>query len=104
MRAAVDALDARYGTLPLVVGGFSFGAVFSIGYPVSVTPLPGELHKPVLFVQGERDAFGSADGLEASAGGHAVVVIPEADHFFEGKLDALEETLGRWLDRRPWES
>jgi len=35
---------------------------------------------PVLVVQGERDAFGSADDLRRAAAGADVVAVPTADH------------------------
>jgi alpha/beta superfamily hydrolase len=38
---------------------------------------------------------------EFVGGTAAIVEIPNADHFFEGKLDALEEALYRFLASLP---
>jgi hypothetical protein len=31
-----------------------------------------------------------------------VVVIPGADHYFDGHLDALQGAVAGWARRRPW--
>jgi alpha/beta superfamily hydrolase len=31
------------------------------------------------------------------------VVVPAADHFFTGHLDALQQTVNAWAASRPWE-
>jgi alpha/beta superfamily hydrolase len=124
--AALDELERRYAPVPLVLGGFSFGsavalrvgardprvrAVFALGYPASIFTEHPHLDArgvPRLFVQGERDRFASGETLRALVeprpGPRDVVVVPGADHFFDGRLDALEEAVRSWAAGRPWEA
>ena len=57
--------------------------------------------KPKLFVSGARDQFGPRAKLEALAASVAepkkLVVIEGADHFFEGRLRELRETIEAWV-------
>jgi uncharacterized protein len=126
VRAALHQVERRFPGLPLVLGGFSFGsamalrvgvadprvrALFALGLP---EPMMGDLDfmggstKPRLFVQGANDDFGPAERLRAKVTAlpepRELVVIPESDHFFTGRLDALQEALSAWAARRPWES
>jgi uncharacterized protein len=127
VRTALDEMERRHPGLPLVLGGFSFGSVmalrvgapdrrvralFALGLPVSRLPDPSladAIRVPRLFVQGERDRFGSGADIEALAsrlpepGRLAVVVIEDADHFFTGHLDALQAAVASWAAERPWE-
>jgi alpha/beta superfamily hydrolase len=125
VRAALDALARRFPGLPLVLGGFSFGAAmalrvaacdarvraaFALGYPVASfvdTSYVAAIRVPRLFVQGEHDMFGAKDAIAA-----LVAPLPEpktlrivagSDHFFNSHLDALQEALAAWTDTRPWE-
>ncbi|HYR46816.1 MAG TPA: hypothetical protein VER78_07400, partial [Thermoanaerobaculia bacterium] len=53
---------------------------------------------PALFLVGERDTFGPPGDLgRFVAGSGRIVVVPRADHFFEGRLDAVEKAVGRFL-------
>jgi uncharacterized protein len=58
--------------------------------------------KPKLFVSGARDQFGPRDKLEALVASAAdpkkLVVIEGADHFFEGRLLELRETIEAWVN------
>ena len=123
-RAALFELQDRFPGLPLVLGGFSFGsvvalhvaardrrvgAVFALGYPISFEAEHAYLAaitRPRLFVQGETDEFGPGDALRALADPlpppRDVVVIPGADHFFDGHLDALQGAVADWAGKRPW--
>ncbi len=115
-RAALDEVERRAG-LPILAGGFSFGsavalraiagdariaAYLGVGLPLATdsasdTPRPTV---PALFVVGERDTFGPPRLLRDFVGDSGeVVVIPGADHFFEGRLDLLEETITAFLNR-----
>jgi len=117
-RAALDAAAGR-GGLPLVAGGFSFGsaaalraasgddrvaAILAVGLPLA-TVEGADLPKPrvpALFVTGERDTFGPPALLLDFVGkAGQVVIIPGADHFFEGKLPDLEEAIRRFLASLP---
>ena len=57
--------------------------------------------KPKLFVSGSRDQFGpraKLEGLVASAPEpKKLVIIDGADHFFEGRLRELRETIEAWV-------
>ena len=125
-RAALDEMARRFPTLPLVIGGFSFGsamalavaavdprvrAAFALGYPImrvtDTSHLSG-LRVPRLFVQGEHDAFGSAAAIESLVASlpepKELHVIPGSDHFFDGHLEALQSWIEAWASRRPWDT
>ncbi len=57
--------------------------------------------RPKLFVSGARDQFGQRPKLEALVASAAepktLVVIEGADHFFEGRLRELRETIEGWV-------
>jgi len=57
--------------------------------------------KPKLFVSGARDQFGPRAKLEALMASipepKKLVVIDGADHFFEGRLRELRETIELWV-------
>jgi uncharacterized protein len=57
--------------------------------------------KPKLFVSGARDQFGPREKLEAlvakAAEPKKLALIEGADHFFEGRLRELRETLEGWV-------
>src|SRR6266536_1476573 len=115
-RAALSEAQRR-GGLPIVAGGFSFGAAVAlraivgdarvvayigIGLPVaseSGLDLPRP-EVPALFLVGERDTFGPPGELARFLGDtSSIVEVSEADHFFEGRLDAVEEAIGGFLDK-----
>ncbi|HEU4391278.1 MAG TPA: alpha/beta fold hydrolase [Blastocatellia bacterium] len=119
LRSAIDFVVERYKTPELWLAGFSFGArvmlnvacddnrvsaMIAAGLPVSRYDLTGltGCSKPKLFVHGERDQFGSVEMLrtlvEASGEPRQLVVIEDADHFFEGKLDRLERVISDFVE------
>lgn len=124
-RAALSELERRFPGLPLVIGGFSFGAVvalrvaardprvravFALGFPLGSEGDAATLQAPAqprLFVQGEQDPFGAGEALralvEALPGSCEMVVVPGANHFFDGQLDALQGAVAGWAERRPWQ-
>jgi alpha/beta superfamily hydrolase len=89
-------------------------AIFALGYPLLLsfrgTPAgqvlrnPPEARQPRLFVQGGNDEFGPGEALRALVldlpSPREIVVIPGANHFFEGQLDALQGTIADWAERR----
>jgi hypothetical protein len=124
VRAALDEMERRFPGLPLVLGGFSFGAwmalrvgctgqgvraLFALGLPVMLMTdlsfLPA-CPPPRLFVQGERDEFGGGDLLRELVARlpepRSLVIVPGADHFFGGRLDEMQEAVGAWTAQRPW--
>ena len=119
-RAALDEAERTVG-LPIVAGGFSFGsavglkasaedsrlaAFVALGLPLAtesgrLVPRP-PASVPSLFVVGENDAFGPPEDLQRFLGGtHRMAVIPGADHFFEGQLERLGETISDFLASLP---
>ena len=117
-RAALDEAERR-GGLPIVAGGFSFGssaalraiagdgrvrALIAAGLPLAVEGTAGLSRPgvPALFVAGERDTLGPPALLEDFVGDAGkIVVIPGADHFFEGKLRQFEDAIARFLAALP---
>lgn len=126
VRAALNEMRRRFPELPQVVGGFSFGssmalrvgvqdarvrALFALGFPLSMltdTSFLDPCLEPRLFVQGENDAFGSgariAELVARLPEPKTLVVVPGADHFFAGRLDALQEAVASWAAGHPWEA
>lgn len=124
--AGLDELGRRFPDLPLLSGGFSFGAVvgflagrhdlrvrglFLLGYPLRSLPRVDLLHRPdvaCLFVQGDNDEFGPGEALDRLVaplpGLNEIAIIAECNHFFDGHLDVLEESVAEWADARPWEA
>jgi len=117
-RAAMDEADKTAGR-PMVAGGFSFGsavglkaaagdprlaAFVALGVPLAtesgrMLPVPVV---PSLFVVGEYDRFGPPEDLARFlAGRHRMVVVPGADHFFEGQRELLGETIAEFLASLP---
>lgn len=117
-RAAMAEAEAR-GGLPLVAGGFSFGAAVALrairadprvvayvgaGLPLATSsardlPRPSV---PALFLVGSDDTFGPPELLRRFVGDSArIVEIPGADHFFADRLDLLEEAIASFLAELP---
>ena len=122
VRTALDWLDGEFH-LPLIFAGFSFGAavglrvacpdarvvaVIGLGLPVAAIDdrvydfeFLGSCTKPKLLVSGERDQFGPRAKLEEMV--HSLpepkklVMVEGADHFFEGRLRELRETIEAWI-------
>jgi uncharacterized protein len=125
-RAALDEMQRRFPGLLLVLGGFSFGSVvalrvaardarvrgvFALGFPLARFGDAATLQapwQPRLFVQGELDQFGAGEALrrlvEPLPPPRELVVVPAANHFFDGQLDALQGAVADWAERRPWDS
>jgi len=113
-RAAIREAQRR-GAPPLIAGGFSFGSAVAlraiagdarvggyigVGLPLASSSGQGLLRPavPALFVVGEKDTFGPPAMLrDFLSGTGRIVEVPDADHFFEGKLDVLEEAITSFL-------
>jgi uncharacterized protein len=121
VRAALNWLRSQY-PLPILFCGFSFGAatglraacpdenvvgLISLGTPVSAE---GRVYsyrflencrKPKLFISGSRDQFSSEQNLRELFAGAAepkeLVLVPEADHFFENHLDEMQAAIQGWV-------
>ena len=122
VRAALDWLEREY-TLPIIFAGFSFGAAVGlrvacpddrvnalIGLGTPIAPVDDRNYeftflqscaKPKLFVSGTRDQFGPKAKLQAMVDAlpepKRLVLIDSADHFFEGRLRELRESIEEWL-------
>ncbi|PYS79075.1 MAG: alpha/beta hydrolase [Acidobacteria bacterium] len=122
---ALDYMSANYPGLPVFLAGFSFGArvglevgtrdarvryLIGIGTPVSIRERDydfsflSECRKPLLFVHGERDEFGSVADLRALAARLPteaqvrVRIIPGAGHFFDEQLEELRRVVAGWAE------
>ncbi len=125
VRAASDWLDRQFSR-PVILIGFSFGAamallaccgsdqrsksvhaVVALGLPTSAE---GHAYRysflshcslPKLFLSGDRDQFASAADLQQVAATTAepkkLVLLPGADHFFTGQLEAMQNELAGWI-------
>jgi len=122
VRAALDWMDHEFRR-PLIFAGFSFGAAVGsrvacpdtrvkalIGLGLPVSPIDDRSYdfdflktcaKPKLFVSGDRDQFGTPAQLKALIASvpepKKLVLIAGADHFFEGRLRELRETIEQWV-------
>jgi uncharacterized protein len=124
VRAAMDEMERRFPSLPLVLGGFSFGssmalrvagadprprAAFALGFPLRSLDDPSfvaAVRVPRLFVQGENDEFGGAEEIrrvvEPLPPPRRLVTVAGADHFFAGHLDELQQAVSEWAAEAPW--
>ncbi|MGH9308817.1 MAG: alpha/beta hydrolase family protein [Vicinamibacterales bacterium] len=131
-REAIEEARATFGGLPLYIGGKSMGGriathvaaqdsdgiagVVLLGYPLHPPGKPDQrrdahlpsVAAPMLFVQGSRDAFGTADEIrallprlqratlhEVSGGDHSFKIAgrgaPKPDTVLNGVLDAVRD-------------
>jgi len=123
--AAIEWLENEF-RLPLVVVGFSFGAMMALSAccspalppknirALALLGLPTlaaghdfrypQLHActiPKLFLSGADDQFAPGSQLPAIAASAAkptqLVLLPRADHFFTGQLEPMQTALAGWL-------
>jgi alpha/beta superfamily hydrolase len=121
VRTALDWLDHEFH-LPIIFCGFSFGAatgmraacpdqrvkaIIGLGTPVEVDDrlyryaFLSECKKPKLFISGSRDEFSPKEKLQQVFAGASdpkkVVFVEGAGHFFEKKLDQMQNAIREWL-------
>ena len=124
VRAGLQYLETTFPNMSITLCGFSFGArvglevgmqddrvrhLISIGTPVDKYDF-GFLEtcaKPLLFVHGANDEFGSVPRLEdlvSKLKGHNSAVelriIAGADHFFKDQLNELKQVITGWMKRQ----
>jgi alpha/beta superfamily hydrolase len=124
VRAGLQYLETTFPNMSITLCGFSFGArvglevgmqddrvrhLISIGTPMDKYDF-GFLEtcaKPLLFVHGANDEFGSVPRLEdlvSKLKGHNSAVelriIAGADHFFKDQLNELKQVITDWMKRQ----
>ena len=121
---ALDYLAETYPAEPITLAGFSFGSrvgievgmnddrvvrLISIGTPVdkySDYDFLTQLRKPILFVQGDHDEFGSLDNLKrlvekvAKNAEAELVVFENSGHFFDEHLNELRDSVKNWTEQQ----
>ncbi len=121
VRDAVDYLASEYPGKDFTLAGFSFGSrtgmavgmrddriksLISIGTPVDKYQDYGfltGLTKPVLFVHGDHDEFGSIDNLQklvdevSKTAATELVVFENCGHFFDEHLNELRDAIKHWV-------
>jgi alpha/beta superfamily hydrolase len=124
VRDTLNYLIENYPHEEITLAGFSFGSrtgmevgmsddhvkrLISIGTPVDKYSDYGflvGLAKPILFVHGDQDEFGSVDNLkklvdEASRNAEAeLVVFENCGHFFDEHLSELRDAVRSWVKRK----
>jgi alpha/beta superfamily hydrolase len=123
VRAGLDYLVKEFPKETITLCGFSFGArvglevgvsdqrvvnLISIGTPVDKYDFSflEANHKPILFVHGDQDEFGSlpalmtlVDKIKQHNTSVTLHVIKDSGHFFEGHLDELKRVITGWTMR-----
>jgi hypothetical protein len=124
VRAALDWLDHNFH-LPILFAGFSFGSyvglrvacsdgrvkgAVALGLPVHAEgrdydyKFLAHCAMPKLFISGTRDQFGPRHQVEATvAAAHPpaeMIWIEDADHFFMGKLEQVQDAIRNWYRTR----
>jgi alpha/beta superfamily hydrolase len=121
--AALDWLTHEYHK-PILAAGFSFGAaitlaascshcdtrniraIAALGLPIQSThrayehPYLENCPLPKLFLSGDHDEFAPREELAsitAKAQPAQTIFIPNSDHFFTGRIDAMQAELAAWL-------
>ena len=121
VQAAIDFLAQEFHGVPLLLGGFSFGSwvglrvgcsddrvkeLIGLGIPVNNSDFSylENCTKPKLILHGTQDEFGKWETVESTvarmAGDTRLVFVQDADHFFAGRLDQLDQAICNWLTTR----
>lgn len=123
VRDVLSFLASEYPGEDVTLAGFSFGSrtgmevgidnervrrLISIGTPVDKYDdyvfLTG-VRKPILFVHGDSDEFGSVENLRrlvdevAENTDAELVVFPNCGHFFDDHLNELRDTVKEWVEK-----
>jgi uncharacterized protein len=124
LRDVLDYVSANYPGKEITHAGFSFGTwvgsrvamdddrvvrLISIGTPVDKYgnfDYLEDLRKPILFVHGDKDEFGSVESLKAlvervsKVTETKLVIFENCGHFFDEHLNELRETIKEWIVER----
>jgi alpha/beta superfamily hydrolase len=119
VRDALDYLANEYPGEPITLAGFSFGSrtgmevgidddrvvrLISIGTPVDKYrdyEFLTAVRKPILFVHGDKDEFGSVENVRQLADQiptAELVVFENCGHFFDEHLSELREVIRVWTE------
>lgn len=136
-RAAIERARDEFGRLPLFIGGKSMGGriashvaaqgcpglagLFFLGYPLHPPGNPQKrrdehlpsVREPMLFVQGTRDEFGTAEEIAAlvpTLHDATLYVVPDGDHSFKVRVrtagmpqeqvfEQIYEIVAGWMER-----
>ena len=114
MRAVLAWLGEDDRRLPIILGGFSFGArvgltvglsdervkaLFGLGLPLATYDFDflDRVRKPILLVQGEQDEYGGGEALrsfvERMPASITIRTITGADHYFNDHFEELQAAL-----------
>jgi alpha/beta superfamily hydrolase len=119
VKDVLNYLTENYPNQPITLAGFSFGSkvgteialdderivrLVSIGTPVDKYDFSflKECRKPILFVHGDQDEFGSMESLNSLVAQVAentetkLVVFENCGHFFDKHLEELKNTIRDW--------
>jgi len=120
VRDALNYLAENYPQMPITLAGFSFGSrvgdevgmnddrvvrLISIGTPVdkySDYEFLKDLRKPILFVHGDSDEFGSLENLKKLVSVVSentetkLVIFEHCGHFFDEHLSQLRDAIRDW--------
>lgn len=106
MRAVLDFITERYPDLPLVLAGFSFGAMVQCRLSAFAAPKHlllvgpcvnlfemGSAPPHTIVIHGEKDELVPIDQVRAWTQQHNITlaVVRDADHFFHKKLSELKQ-------------
>lgn len=121
VKDALDYLSENYPNQPITLAGFSFGSrvgtevglnddrvvrLISIGTPVDKYKdyeYLEDLRKPILFVHGDKDEFGSVENLNELIAKVSVVtdttvkIFQNCGHFFDEHLTQLRTVIHDWV-------
>jgi alpha/beta superfamily hydrolase len=124
VRDSLDFLSANFPDEPITFAGFSFGTrigsevainderiirMISIGTPVDKYldfDFLTQVRKPILFVHGDSDEYGSVEKLKALVGEVSknaptkLIVFENCGHFFDNHLNALREAIRDWTQKQ----
>lgn len=123
VRYALDFMSRKYPGVPVILGGFSFGAfvalkvaviddrvqaMIGLGVPArwfsKGNPLKG-CHKPKLFIHGTKDEQASYEDairwFEEVPAPKRIVSIQDADHFFQGRLGEVQAIIANFVTTLP---
>jgi alpha/beta superfamily hydrolase len=123
VQTALNWLDSEIH-LPMIFCGFSFGAatglrtacsdqrvvgLIGLGTPVGVEgrtysyQFLKDCTAPKLFVSGAQDQYGPPDSLkkvvDLAPEPKEMVIVPGADHFFEGHLQEMQTAIHNWVGK-----